>query len=343
MSIFTTIGSKIAVTAGKAALTVSKHSPAILFVAGVTTGALSLWEMFKKSPDGAELVKKHTEKLEQVEDAKEHPDQYQHPDGSPINYKADKKYAITSLIKDVIHTYWKPLLLAGISVVCFGCSFHILNSRLIDTAALASSALATNRKLEENITTKYGESEYRNLLYSEKDDILKQVKAPELHELTDEEKAELQKDPWRKYNMPETEQLGDYDFDYNENTVSERTWINSKVMMLMTLKSKQDMLNQSILPTKGILTMNQVLDELGLQGYKNSAHHIECWVYGKHTIDLGIDDIFEDLEEDINLANAAAVSDPFGSFAKKYDMPIRLHIVPGSNIFAENVANWRGN
>lgn len=324
MSILTKIGAKVGPVATKAAMKVSAKSPAILVGIGIIAGAAALVEVFRKTPEGAELIEKHADKLEQIEDAKEHPENYEHKDGSPVttdSYVIDKKAANSQMVKDGLRLYWKALLLAVISVVCILGGFKILNGRLATATAAAASYLAENRKLSENIIAKYGESEYRNLLYSDKTKMESEhVEVP----ITEEAKT----DPWRKYKMPEPDVDSAFAFAFNEDTVDERHWMPSKVMTIMHLKSVQENLNNMTLPTKVIMTENDVLDAIGLSTFKSAVHHNELFIHGKSVINLGIDDLIQDVEYDLQIMkDEERVS--FGALEAKYaNIPIMLHIIP---------------
>ena len=323
MAIFAKIAAKLGPTMTKAAMKLSAKSPAILVGAGIIAGGLALVEVFKKTPEGAELIEKHTEKLEKIEDAKDNPENYTHDDGSPVDeesYVLDKKRATRTMVKEGFKLYWKAILLAVISVVCILGGFKILNGRLATATAAAASYLAENRKISENIIAKYGEAEYRNLLHSDKAKMeAERVDIP----LTEVE----QNDPWRKYKMPEPDVDSAFAFEYTEETVDERHWLPSKIMTIMHLKSVQDTLNNMTLPTKVIMTENDVLDAVGLSRFKSAVHHNELFIHGKSVINFGIDDIIEDVEYDMQVAKDEGRS--FTSLEAKYEkVPIVLNIIP---------------
>lgn len=325
MAIFSKLVAKLGPVATKAAMKISAKSPAILVGAGIIAGAAALVEMFKKTPEGAELIEKHAAKLEQIEDAKENPDNYTHDDGTPVDeksYVVDKKHATKVMVKEGFKLYWKAILLSIISVVCILGGFKILSGRLATVSAAAASYLAENRKLSENIITKYGEAEYRNLLHSDKEKMAAEhvdipVAADELP------------DPWRKkYKMPGPDVDSAFAFSYNEDTVDEKHWMPSKIMTIMHLKSVQENLNTMILPSKVILTENDVLEAAGLSRYKSAVHHDELFIHGKSVVNFGIDDLIEDVEYDLQvMKDEDRIS--FGALEAKYaNVPIVLHIIP---------------
>lgn len=324
MAIFGKLVAKLGPVATKAAMKISAKSPAILVGAGIIAGAAALVEVFRKTPEGAELIEKHAAKLEQIEDAKENPENYTHDDGTPVDeksYVVDKKHATKVMVKEGFKLYWKAILLSIISVVCILGGFKILSGRLATVSAAAASYLAENRKLSENIITKYGEAEYRNLLYSDKEKMAAEhVDIP----LTDAEKA----DPWRKYKMPDPDVDSAFSFPYNEDTVDEKHWMPSKIMTIMHLKSVQENLNTMILPSKVILTENEVLEATGLSRFKSAIHHDELFVHGKSVINFGIDDLIEDVEYDLQVMKDEDRT-TFGALEAKYaNVPLVLHIIP---------------
>ena len=340
MAIFAKIAAKLGPTVTKAAMKLSAKSPAILVGAGIIAGGLALVEVFKKTPEGAELIEKHTEKLEKIEDAKANPDGYTHDDGSPVDeesYVLDKKRATRTMVKEGFKLYWKAILLAIISVVCILGGFKILNGRLATATAAAASYLAENRKISENIIAKYGEAEYRNLLHSDKAKMeAERVDIP----LTEVE----QNDPWRKYKMPEPDVDSAFAFAFTKENVDAEHWYPSNIMNIMHLKSVQDTLNKSILPTKCILTMNDVLDAIGLGKYKSAVHHNELFVYGKDVINFSIDDVVEDLEWAIKVAKDSNESLDSASLDEQFDDPIILHIIPHtttSKLLDSSDVAWR--
>lgn len=324
MAIFSKLVAKLGPVATKAAMRISAKSPAILVGAGIIAGAAALVEVFKKTPEGAELIEKHAAKLEQIEDAKANPEKYEHDDGTPVDeqsYVVDKKYATKTMVKEGFKLYWKAILLSIISVVCILGGFKILSGRLATVSAAAASYLAENRKLSENIITKYGEAEYRNLLHSDKEKMAAE------HVDIPATEAE-QSDPWRKYKMPDPDVDSAFAFSYNENTVDEKHWMPSKIMTIMHLKSVQENLNTMILPSKVILTENDVLEAAGLSRYKSAVHHNELFIHGKSVVNFGIDDIIEDVEYDLQvMKDEDRIS--FGALEAKYaNVPIILHIIP---------------
>jgi hypothetical protein len=324
MAIFSKLVAKLGPVATKAAMKISAKSPAILVGVGIIAGAAALVEVFKKTPEGAELIEKHAAKLEQIEDAKENPENYTHDDGTPVDeksYVVDKKHATKVMVKEGFKLYWKAILLSIISVVCILGGFKILSGRLATVSAAAASYLAENRKLSENIITKYGEAEYRNLLHSDKEKMAAEhVDIP----LTESEQA----DPWRKYKMPDPDVDSAFAFPYNEDTVDENHCYPSALMELMQLKSVQESLNNTVLPTKMILTVNDVLDAVGLSKFKSAVHHNELFIHGKSVINFGLDDIFEDLEYDMQIIKDEGRRD-YSFLEGKYSrIPIVLHIIP---------------
>jgi hypothetical protein len=324
MAIFGKIAAKLGPVATKAAMKISAKSPAILVGVGIIAGAAALVEVFRKTPEGAELIEKHAAKLEQIEDAKENPEKYEHDDGTPVDeksYVVDKKHATKTMVKEGFKLYWKAILLSIISVVCILGGFKILSGRLATVSAAAASYLAENRKLSENIITKYGEAEYRNLLYSDKEKMAAEhVDIP----LTEAEQA----DPWRKYKMPDPDVDSAFAFSYNEDTVDERHWMPSKIMTIMHLKSVQENLNTMILPSKVILTENEVLEAVGLSRFKSAVHHDELFIHGKSVINFGIDDLIEDVEYDLQVMKDEDRTS-FGALEAKYaNVPLVLHILP---------------
>lgn len=324
MAIFGKIAAKLGPVATKAAMKISAKSPAILVSVGIIAGAAALVEVFRKTPEGAELIEKHAAKLEQIEDAKENPENYTHDDGTPVDEKSyviDKKHATKVMVKEGFKLYWKAILLFIISVVCILGGFKILSGRLATVSAAAASYLAENRKLSENIITKYGEAEYRNLLYSDKEKMATEhVDIP----LTEAEKA----DQGRKYKMPDPDVDSAFAFSYNEDTVDEKHWMPSKIMTIMHLKSVQENLNTMILPSKVILTENEVLEAVGLSRFKSAVHHNELFVHGKSVINFGIDDLIEDVEYDLQVMKDEDRTS-FGALEAKYaNVPLVLHILP---------------
>jgi hypothetical protein len=114
----------------------------------------------------------------------------------------------------------------------------------------------------------------------------------------------------------------------------------SNIMMIQHIKSVQDQLNSDTLPTHNVQTMNDVLERVGLSKFKSSAHHNELFIFGKHTINFGIDDIIDDLDRDMCICHDEG-RDAFSALAAKYDrIPLVLHIVPGTCTFDQDV-NWR--
>lgn len=285
---------KIARLAKRVALKVSTNSPQLLLVGGLVAGGFALYEVAKASTKAPELMEKHTEKLEKIEDAKEHPENYEHDDGTPVDeqsYKSDKAAATKSMAIDFLKLYWKSIALVAISVVCIVSGFKIINSRLVDATALATSALATNEHIRDNIIAKYGEQEYRKLRYASKDEILEQVK--DRQEMTTEEyakKYDKYYDPFRSYDTKGDKHI----FEWNPATIDDTYYLGNPVMDIMRLSNNIETINKYILPERLMLTMNDVFDILHIKCYKNQEYHDQvALIYGRNTLDVGLGDLFD--------------------------------------------------
>jgi hypothetical protein len=83
-----------------------------------------------------------------------------------------------------------------------------------------------------------------------------------------------------------------------------------------------------ILPSKVILTENEVLEAVGLSRFKSAVHHDELFIHGKSVINFGIDDLIEDVEYDLQVMKDEDRTS-FGALEAKYaNVPLVLHILP---------------
>lgn len=272
----------------KIAVKVGPHAPTLLLIGGVIAGGAAIYEVAKSSMKAPAIIEKHTESLEKIEDAKEHPENFEHEDGTPVteeSYKRDRHAVMRSAAWDFVKLYWKSAALIVISITLIFSGFKILNGRLARSAALATSLAATNDHIKNNIIAKYGAEEYRNLRFSSKDDILKQVEAPDVKPAD----QNAYKDPFRSY--ADNAKKDSHVFEWNERTVDASFWVNNSLMNAMRFEALVNTINTTVLPEKRIMTINDVLDALHMSSLKRPEFHDEvAAIYGKNTIDLGIED-----------------------------------------------------
>ncbi len=271
----------------KMAVKVGPHAPTLLLIGGVIAGGAAIYEVAKSSMKAPAIIEKHTESLEKIEDAKEHPEKFEHEDGTPVteeSYKRDRHAVIRSAAWDFIKLYWKAAALIAISCILIFSGFKVLNGRLARSAALATSLAATNDHIKNNIIAKYGAEEYRNLRFSSKDDILKQVEAPDVKPAD----QSAYKDPFRSYVDATNERYGEYVIGPDNDHFSPNPLIRA-----LQIESLVNTINETYLPSRGFLTVNDVLEYLHLEKYKSSENHDKiAAIFGYNKIDLGLEDYY---------------------------------------------------
>lgn len=330
---------KIIKFGAKTVIKLRKHSPTILFVGGLITGGAAIVQFCKASTKVPALMEKHTQELEKIEDAKEHPENYTDENGNEIVmtdklYKAHKGKAMRSAVCDFLKLYGKALAIALLSTVMLCGGFKILHGRWLETTAIASSALAANDKLRNNIVAKYGEEEYRNLRYSDISQITKAGDAPETQSESDQD---LPVDPWRSYKEAAKRNAKNSDFSilWTEESAPQRHWMRNPMMCLMHLQSLQKQANM-VLDMKGFLTYNELCGILDTHDHKSQTGHFACWIKGKDYVNFGLDDIFNEVRA---YANASYHPDDHAKIYNHFKDGWLLDIIPPSNLMIDNDVN----
>jgi len=138
---------------GKVGLGIRSHSPAILMIAGGVTFITTIVSACKDTPKAVKVLEQHNEELAAIKEAEAKVKSGELPI-TAFN-KADARNDIVACYirtgGKLVKTYWKTILLGGVSLACFGGAAHILTERVASATALAGTYLKDKVSLENAI------------------------------------------------------------------------------------------------------------------------------------------------------------------------------------------------
>lgn len=266
--------------AGRALLKSQKHSPTILFVAGVagvvTTTVLACRATLKLDEVLAE-AKENLDKAETLSHSN-------HSDYSTRDYKQDVTYIYIKTIAKTAKLYAPAVAVGALSVACLTGSHVILTKRNVALTSAYAALEKGFKEYRERVTAEYGPEKERELRYSV-------------------EKTETVDEKGKKHV---TKNVGPYGSSVYARFFDEycKSWNKEAEYNLLFLKCQQQWAND-LLQTRGHVFLNEIYDMLGID--RSKAGQVVGWVIGKNGdnyIDFGIFD--KDRETARNFVNGRA-------------------------------------
>lgn len=282
------LGSKLLPIAKAAAPVVSKvkaNSPIILLVGGcacIVVGGVLMARAGWKAREIEDFVEM------EVDDLEVYPNE---PEKEAEAIKDIHRRGTMDMAKQFILP--GSLIVGGVAMVCAG--HHIQGARLVAAVAYAGAIEQSFENYRKNVIEDQGASadvKYMNGQHLAKADIYKE-----------DEEGKIKK---HKEEVVATGRIASpYSFCFDD---ANPNWVNDRSANMTWLAQKQEYINRILLPNKpdGILTMNEVLEELGFPRTKEGQY--VGWEYkpdptkslGDGFVDLGLGDVLFD--DEIELA-----------------------------------------
>lgn len=274
---------------------VKKHSPEILIVAGVTGTVVSAVMACRATLKLNDILDESKETIKKIHEVKEEVDETEELAGKYTEQDVKKDLTITYIQTGlkVAKLYAPSVILGTLSLGAIVTSNGILRKR---NAALATAYLTVSEGFKEyrsRVIEKFGQEIDKELKYG--------VKAAKIEETVTDENGKEKK-------VKKTVGVSDiskspYTFYFDSNSPYYET--NDDYNM-MFLRSIQQYANDQLRTNPyGILTLNSVLDSLGIQGTDEQRRMgmVVGWKYekdnqiGDNNVDFGITEGYRETED----------------------------------------------
>ena len=283
----------IAKKSGKAMLKIRKHSPEILFAAGLAGFAGTVVVACRATLKADEILENHRAKMRDIEEAKEIAkiDAEAALEYDDELYALDRRNQTIKTAVEMFKAYAPVVTLAGLSIGCFVASRNILHRRYIGATAAANAAIEVLKMYRGRVVEELGEDMDQHFRYGTEKRIVKEDVVDENGKKHKEEIVEKH----TEIPLPSTSAVF---FDE-----SNPNWHPSPQVSLMFLRSQQRYWND-VLHTRGHVFLNEVLYELGFDHTPEGS--VVGWLegHGDNCIDFGLYD--ENKENVRNFINGKA-------------------------------------
>ena len=264
-----------------------KYGPKVGTIAGLVglIGA-GVWAC-KQSTKLPELMNKHKQVMETIEDAKENDEDYSEEDAS-----ADTLTEYKHITVEVIKLYGAPVAIAVGSTVCVIGSHVVLTRR---NAALASACTVISNQFKnyrKNVIEELGEEVDKQFRFNLK----KKSENAEESENEDEENPGGENS--EKQDKSPTNKYSDYARIFDESSY---LWTKDPEANLLKLRQQEDYANRK-LKSDGVLFLNDVYELLGFR--KTKMGQVMGWFYedegtiSDNYVDFGIYDLTKEKARD---------------------------------------------
>ena len=262
---FSKIAETVAVTASKVKFKAVDKAPELYFLGGTACLIMLIPLTYKKSLKFQEVLSKHNQDLKDQEDAANIADTIDVKDEYPTEMrKADRRSIYINTAVDTVKT-WAPVVgVAGLSVLCYGKSFGILQGRYFAAASMAASLTQENRLLKKKIREEIGDEAYEKLT------------RPKTETVVDPETGETEEVPVDASDLEEFRWPYQRIFDEaNPN------WTKNAEANKFFLNGKERWANK-LLHDRGFLYLNEVYEMLEFPEQEwSDAGQIYGWRYYK--------------------------------------------------------------
>lgn len=258
--------------AGRQVLRTRKHSPAILFGAGVVGFGVTVVMASKATLKLDEVLSENERKLAEAHDLHEL-SKLGKENYSDDDFKKDSAVLKVRLVKDVGRLY-SPAVLVGIaSVACLTGSHVILNRRFAGVTAAYATLDKAFKEYDGRVRDEFGADKARELRFGTQDELVPVEDAKGNVTLKDGKVISAQ---------------SEYAKLFSRDTST--SWSPQPEYNLYFLRSQQQYAND-MLKAKGHLFLNEVYDSLGLD--RTTAGAVTGWVRdnkrgGDNFVDFGV-------------------------------------------------------
>jgi len=253
--------------AGRQVLRLQKHSPRLLFVAGVVGVGATVFLACKATLKADEVIKKHQIDLEMAKDlAQQNRDDYTETD-----LKKDQVVIYSKIVRDFVKLYGPSLLTGVAAIACLTGAHVVLNRRNVGLTAAYAALERGYNEYRKRVIEKLGTDQDDEFRYG--------VRYKEFVEETEEGpvvKTEKVFDPngVSQYARFFDELCSDFNRNPEYN--------------LLFLRSQQNYMND-LLHSRGHVFLNEVYDSLDIP--RTKAGSVVGWILSDHSdnfIDFGI-------------------------------------------------------
>ena len=242
--------------AGKAMLTLSKHSPEILVVSGVIGVVVAGVMACKATLKVDEIIDEHKENMDKIREVgAEDRDDYTQED-----VKKDTTIQYVHTAGKLLKLYGPALLIAILSIVAIFASNGILRKRCVATAAAYTAVNNAFKAYRQRVIEKYGEEEDQKLYFG--------TDTVEITEVDEKGKT--------KKIKKEVAEVNDY---IKYFTKTNNNW-NDDPNLVQYFFDMQTAYFNKILMTRGNLTLNEVYRGLGLQETDDGM--VVGWIFDRN-------------------------------------------------------------
>ena len=260
----------------RAVLKASKHSPAILLVAGIAGGVCATVMACKATLRADEILDEHAEKMEKIDGAVKIAEDDKSVTYDVTNVKKDTAIVYAQTAVNFVKLYGPSLLVGAASVACILASYGILRKRYLGAVAAFNGVSEAFKRYRTAVIEDQG-LEADKLYFNGG----KRIK------VHDEDGKEV--DAVGVVSDPENPGRPEYSQYAKFFDASSREWEDDPEYNLTFLKAQQRAMND-LLQTRGHLFLNEVYDALDLP--RTAAGAVVGWVKGNgdNYVDFGIED-----------------------------------------------------
>ena len=269
-------------------LSIKKHSPEILVVAGIVGVVTSAVMACKASTKVNEVIEKNKRKIELINKCNEN------PEGLPEEYtKEDGKkalvaaYAHTGL--ELAKLYGPSVVLGALSITSILAGNNILHKRNVALGAAYTALDSGFKKYRDNVIDRFGEELDKELRYG--------LKTKEIEEKVIDEKGK-ETVVKKTVTVADPKSPSGYAIFFDETCTG---WTRNAEMNKWFLIQQQNWANEK-LKSEGYLFLNDVYEALGAM--KTEAGHAVGWIYDKTKggkdgyVDFKIFDLHDEAKRD---------------------------------------------
>ena len=237
----------------KLKLTAMENEDTLWFIGGVTASFLSFIWTNKAAFKFKDILEEHNQLLKEQETAADMADNGETDKEYPEEVrKRDRIGVYLTTGAKTVKTYALPVAAGIIALVCFGKGQNVLKDRYASLAAGYLLKLKENKRLKEKIDEKCGEGTAEEMLAPSEGEIAE--------ETNDKGETVLKLSP---------------DDVYESFTMffgpSNPNWTKSPIANRNFLEGKRSFLQTHYLETRGYITLNEVLDCLGMPLVKEGS------------------------------------------------------------------------
>lgn len=271
---------KLSLMGGRTKLKIQKNSPEILLGIGIVSFVGTIIAASKAAPKAEKILKKHTDDLKMIKDAKEIAKE------QPNEYEYDEKLAVMDTmgvygraIADFSKLYAPTIGLAALSLTCILSSRNILKKRYLGAVVAYNAVSEVFETYRRRVRDEQGEIMDRHFMYGTE---LEEIEVTSVDENGKKKKEKM---------LVEKDEQGDELSLPSENSVwfdeNNRNWDPNPNFNMMFLRGQQNYWND-VLQTRGHVFLNEVLDSLGFE--HTPAGALIGWLkgVGDNCVDFGL-------------------------------------------------------